>query len=128
VDTVIDQLRDLRQGDGPVLMLATDGTRSARIFDRSPRWPEVADRVVMPEGAAQATVHQLLYRLKDGAATEPLVREVQDLADRHGCSGVVAGCTEAHLLTRKLRARAGALRVIDPLDDIAVNLDKLLEL
>jgi aspartate racemase len=128
VDTVIDQLQDLRPGDGPALMLATNGTRTARILDRSPRWPSVAGRVVMPHGAAQEAVHQLLYRLKDGAVTEPLVREVEELADRHGCPAVVAGCTEAHLLTRTLRARDGAPRVIDPLDDIAVNLDKLLAL
>ncbi|MEO3778891.1 amino acid racemase [Micromonospora sp. B11E3] len=128
VDVIVDELRALEPVDGKLLMLATRGTRTARIFDRSPRWPSVADRVVMPGAAAQATVHQLLYRLKQGTVTEDLLRQVEQLADQHGCGGVIAGCTEAHMLTRSLRARPGARLVVDPLDAIAVNLDKLLDL
>ncbi|MGN9810951.1 aspartate/glutamate racemase family protein [Micromonospora sp. BQ11] len=128
VDTVIDQLQALDEDDGPFLMLATSGTRTARVFDRSPRWPSVAGRIVMPEAAAQADVHRLLYRLKQGTVPESLLREVEVLAREHGCGGIVAGCTEAHLLTRPLRARPDAPAVIDPLDAIAVNLDKLLDL
>ncbi|GAB2738843.1 aspartate/glutamate racemase family protein [Amycolatopsis magusensis] len=125
VDVVFDDLEV--GGDGPYLLLATSGTRAAKVFESDPRWPSVAHRVVLPPPGPQEEIHRLLYRLKREPVGAELAAQAEDLAARYGCRGVIAGCTEVHLLTRWWRARAGGPPVLDPLRTIANELPKLLE-
>ena len=112
-------------GEGRFLMLATTGTRRVRTFERSPHWPAVAHRVVLPPPDAQEEIHYLLYRLKREPVGAELVRRFERLADRFDCQGVIAGCTEMHLVTRWRRAHAQGPVVLDPLLGIATGLRKL---
>jgi aspartate racemase len=123
VEVILDDLELV--DDGPFLMLATEGTRQAGIFEAAARWPSVAHRVVMPPQDTQAQIHQLLYRLKREPVTAELSRKVERLAGRHRCTGVIAGCTEAHLLTKWWQALSCGPFVIDPLRSIAGDLGKL---
>ncbi|WP_344506636.1 aspartate/glutamate racemase family protein [Dactylosporangium maewongense] len=112
-------------GEGRFLMLATTGTRKARTFERSAHWPAVAHRVVVPPPDAQDEIHYLLYRLKREPVSAELVERFERLADRFDCQGVIAGCTEMHLVTRWRRAHGGGPVVLDPLLGIATGLRKL---
>ncbi|AXB42499.1 hypothetical protein A4R43_08145 [Amycolatopsis albispora] len=125
VDVVLDDLEV--GGDGPFLMLATSGTREAKVFESHPRWPAVAHRVLLPPAGTQEEIHRLLYRLKREPAGAEHAGRVEDLVVQYGCRGVIAGCTEVHLLTRWWQARAGGPLVLDPLRSIANDLPKLLE-
>jgi|HubBroStandDraft_3_1064219.scaffolds.fasta_scaffold02930_2 aspartate racemase len=98
------------------LLLATSGTRAARLFESHPRWPEAAPWIVLPDEAEQAELHDWIYRLKAHTAAAPCLAWVESLAARHGAQGCVFGCTELHLLHR-VRAEQGA----DPLDGWAVD-------
>lgn len=111
--------------EGRFLMLATTGTRKVRTFERSPHWPAVAHRIVLPPPDAQQEIHYLLYRLKREPVGAELVRRFERLADRFDCQGVIAGCTEMHLVTRWRRAHAQGPVVLDPLLGIATGLRKL---
>jgi aspartate racemase len=112
-------------GEGRFLMLATTGTRKVRTFERSPHWPAVAHRVVLPPPDAQEEIHYLLYRLKREPVTAALAHRFQRLADRFDCHGVIAGCTEMHLVTRWGRVHGAGPVVLDPLLGIATGLRKL---
>jgi aspartate racemase len=125
VEVVIDDLE--AAGEGPFLMVASSGTREARVFESASRWPEIAHLVVMPSPETQAEVHRLLYRLKREPVTPELAGRVERLAGRHGCRGLIAGCTEVHLLTRWWQAHSRGPQVIDPLRSIAANLRELLD-
>ncbi|MBN6039849.1 aspartate/glutamate racemase family protein [Amycolatopsis sp. 195334CR] len=125
VEVVLDDLEV--GGDGPFLMLATSGTRAAKVFESNPRWPAVAHRVLLPPAGTQDEIHRLLYRLKREPVSTALAGAVEELVVQYGCRGVIAGCTEVHLLTRWWQARGGGPLVVDPLRSIANDLPKLLE-
>ena len=123
VDVILDDLETAGAGER-LLLVATHGTRDARIFERTVRWPAVADRVVLPGPEAQETLHQLLYRLTREPVTDEIAARFLRIAAEHGCQGLIAGGTEVHLLTRRLRG--GGHRIVDPLLTIATQLKSLL--
>ncbi|MDT0380772.1 aspartate/glutamate racemase family protein [Streptomyces sp. DSM 42041] len=125
VSTTLDELAAAPAG-ARYLLVATDGTREAGIFQRAPRWPESAHRVVLPEPDVQRELHGLLYRLKAEPLTAALADRFRVLAHQHGCAGLIAGCTELHLLSRWQRRNGDGTTVIDPLLAIATQLTTLL--
>lgn len=124
VDLVVDDLATAPQ-DERLLLVATLGTRDARIFERAEGWAQVANRVAFPGQERQRALHQLIYRLKREPVTDALVAEMLGHVREAGCTGLVAGCTEIHLLTRRLRARGDTVRVVDPLVTLAAQLKTL---
>jgi aspartate racemase len=137
IDLAIDEIRaDPR----PHLLLATIGTRRARIFESHPRWPEVEALVRWPGEADQQGLHDRLYQLKRHTPPAAVLPWLDALAERSGDAGLIFGCTELHLLQRALAARAaaedggaggngspaGARRIVDPLLIVARELPRLL--
>lgn len=80
----------------------------------------VADRMVFPDEPTQRTINALIDRIKRPTDLDAAADELSRIIDAHGTSGVVAGCTEIHLLTRRpaFAARHGA-GCIDPLTIVA---------
>jgi len=124
VDVTVSQLA---QAPEPLLMLSTTGTRRARIFERAPGWPSVANRVVLPSRADQELIHQLIYQLKWKGAAAGALPIIEALRRRYGCAGVIVGCTEFHLVSRELTAVYGPTGVVDALLTIAAGIGDLLE-
>ncbi len=120
---------EIRGASGRYILLASNGTRISRIFERHPRWDEVAGRVRCLDENDQNRLHESIYRLKQNEAAEPLIAWLESLLGKYGAEGLVFGCTELHLLHRAL-ARSGSggplLPIIDPLFAAARDLDKLL--
>jgi aspartate racemase len=114
LDLVIDEIH---AAAGPQLLLATTGTRRARIFESHPRWGEVAGRVRVLDDEDQHRLHEELYRLKQNAPVEALLPWLASLPAKYGVEGLIFGCTELHLVQRHLagRDKDDALRIIDPL-------------
>jgi aspartate racemase len=125
LDLVVDEIRAT---SGPHLLLATLGTRRARIFERHAGWGEVAGRVRFLDAEDQHRLHEALYRFKQNEPVEPLLPWLESLPGKYGVEGLLFGCTELHLVQRALARRGGheALRIIDPLLTAARDLDRLL--
>jgi aspartate racemase len=123
IDVTMDRLA---QASGQLLLVSTDGTRRARIFQNAPQWPEVADRVVLPSASDQALVHELIYQVKGGAMPAGLPDQLRLLCDRYACTGVLVGCTELHLVTERLAAIFGPDHVVDALLAVAGGISELL--
>ncbi|SFL32972.1 aspartate/glutamate racemase family protein [Streptomyces pini] len=119
IDVVIEELRST---NGPLLMLCTHGTRLGRIFENSPEWPEVADRVVWPDAELQESVHHLIYLMKRAGKQPGMTDTVERWLDATGCPAVITGCTEFHLLTGELARRRGPDAIVDPLRSVAADL------
>jgi aspartate racemase len=115
IDLVIGQiLAEPRR----LLLLTTNGTRTARIFERDTRWPDVAKWVERPSQEDQETLHAFLYRLKRGDTSGDIgdmVRWLEDLPARYGVEGCIFGCTELHLVYRAMEERGSGEGVLDPL-------------
>jgi aspartate racemase len=104
----------------PRLLLATNGTRAARIFESHERWREIEPWTLLPGEEDQRTLHDCLYRLKAGAPGNSCIAWLKTLPRRYGTEGFVFGCTELHLLHRYLEQSPGELGdIIDPLWTVA---------
>lgn len=125
LDLVVDELH---AASGPYLLLATTGTRRARIFERHEHWGEVAGRVRVLDNEDQHRLHEALYRFKQNEPVEPLIPWLVSLPGKYSVEGLIFGCTEMHLVQRHLASRREdqALRIIDPLLIAARDLDRLL--
>lgn len=121
---------ELRAAGGSYLLLATTGTRRARIFESHPAWGEVAGRVRFLDEEDQHRLHETIYRsIKPGEPLEPLVPWLESLLGKYGVEGLIFGCTELHLFQRTLahrRPEETPLRIIDPLLVVARDLERLL--
>jgi aspartate racemase len=129
ISLVAVTVRELTTTTGTFLLLASQGTRTARLFEREPGWAGVADRVVLPGPTDQELVQRLIGQVKLLETTPgDVLAAVDGLRARNGCSGVILGCTDFHLHSRELVARYGTSRVVDALRRIAVDLDSYLAL
>lgn len=125
LDLAVDEIRAT---SGPYVLLATHGSRRARIFECHPRWSEIAGRIRFPDDEDQHRLHDALYRFKQNEPLEPLIPWLESLPGKYDAEGLVFGCSELHLFQRVLARRQGqgALRVVDPLYSAARDLDRLL--
>ena len=124
-------LNEIAAAGTPHLLLATTGTRRARIFERHPRWGEVAGLVrFLGEEDQEHLHHRLLYRFKQNEPLEPALPWLESLPGAYGVAGLVFGCTEMHLFQRLLARRAAegapALPIIDPMLTAAREVPRLL--
>jgi aspartate racemase len=106
--------------------------RHARIFEQSPRWSQIEEFVVLPSHEDQQRIHQeLLYRVKQGDVGDERVGEVEQLLGKYQVQAFIAGCTEMHLLTKRLVGRtpvgAPAYQIADPLLTIARTVRQVLD-
>ncbi|HEV7669751.1 MAG TPA: aspartate/glutamate racemase family protein [Thermoanaerobaculia bacterium] len=122
IDVVVEEVLARRD---PCLLLATTGTRAARIFERHERWRQVEPFIRTPTAAEQRDLHEWLYRLKKHGSAEECLQWLLGLAARHDVKGLIFGCTELHLLQRSLEsAPLGGCWVVDPLLSIAQALGR----
>ena len=110
------------------LLLATTGTRAARIFESHERWNQVERWVAFPDEEDQRELHKLIYHLKAGLSGEGCLSWIDTLAVRYQVEGFLFGCTELHLLHRFLATRpASSKGIIDPLWTAARDFRQILK-
>lgn len=77
------------------LVLATSGTRTARIYDDR----AVRTRIEYPSDVGQALVDSLVVQLKRTEGDKKLMgRELAKLVDNSGCGAAILACTELSLV------------------------------
>jgi aspartate racemase len=127
LDLVIDEVATSGR---PHLLLATNGTRRARIFENHPRWSEAASLVRWTDEGDQQRLHHTAYRFKHTEPDEDALDWLARLPAKYGVDSLIFGCTELHLLQRLLAKRKAAgqevPRVVDPLWIAARDVRKML--
>ncbi len=104
------------------LLACTIGVREFELFERHPRWDRVKDSLVLPNEDDQKKIHDLIYRLKGNQDPDAVLDEFVALLRKYEVDAFVAGCTEIHLLSRRLLDGGGihgVRKIIDPLIIIA---------
>jgi aspartate racemase len=113
------------------LMLATTGTRRARIFEEHGRWPLAEPWVIFPGDEDQQELHRWIYRLKRYEALDHCVAWLDSMTTKYGTEGFVFGCTELHLLQRLFVRNPESARaedwIIDPLMIAVRSLPELMK-
>jgi aspartate racemase len=124
IDLVIDEVAASQK---PHLLLATTGTRKARIFERHERWQEVAEQVRLLKEEDQHRLHETIYKIKQNDPVDACLDWLESLVPRYGIDRFIFGCTELHLLQEPLARRpARSFATVDPLQTVARNLRSLL--
>jgi aspartate racemase len=118
LDVAMDTLADARR---PHLLACTQGARQARIFVDHDRITDITELLVLPTDADQRRIHEVIYALKRGLASRDAARGLADIARRYPVDGVLAGCTELHLLSTRAGRRNGPV-LLDPLDVVATSI------
>ncbi len=112
----------------PRLLLATNGTRKAKLFESHERWNEISRWVVLPDEVDQHTLHKWIYSLKAGRLEDDCLAWMEGLPERYRVGGFLFGCTELHLLQRRIAAGSSAgWDIIDPLWIAARDMRDLLD-
>src|SRR6185295_19950124 len=94
-------------------------------FPAPPALEEAEDYIVWPDEDDQQTIHRLIYRVKANENTQELIPIIEALLAKYNVNSFVAGCTEIHVLARRLhQANSGSGRYgcLDPLTIIAEEL------
>ena len=120
-------LKEAQQFPGNCLLLATTGTVQAKSFQQHPLWPQLEGKLKVPNPQDQRRIHDYIYsQIKPNLelVDEDLFRH---LKDEYEVDAFVAGCTEFHLVNKRLLESANPdFRFIDPLYSIGRELPKLL--
>lgn len=107
---------ELAERAEPHLLICTTGTRAARIFERHERWPVLGRWFIHPGDDDQRRIHQAIYRIKQDGVVGPAADFFEELRGRYGAAGLLAACTELHLVIRHARRHGrGEHWMIDPL-------------
>jgi aspartate racemase len=115
-------LEAVREAGRRQLLLCTTGTRTARLFERHPLWPEVGGLIVYPDAQDQELIHSLLYRYKTDGDRQPFLPHLDRMMNKYDVDSFIAGCTELHMLAKFLANQGSKVQCIDPLLIIARNL------
>lgn len=108
------------------LLLCSNGSRAARVFEGHEKWEKIAGQVVLPNERDQQFIHSMLYRYKVEIGEQPLLPYLDEMLEKYGVDSFIAGCSELHLLAKYLWRRLTVHRFVDPLLLIAQNLDAFL--
>lgn len=108
-----------RRGMGCLGILATEGTRMSRLYDKAAA--EQGIRCLYPGDAGQKAVNRIIYdEVKAGlTADEGELAGVFNELLQQGCDGLVLGCTELPIAYRELHLESRYPQVLDSLRILA---------
>jgi len=107
------------------LLVCTNGTRRLEIFQRHEQWESLRKYFVLPGARDQNAIHDLIYSLKQNQSPNELKTFLEYLLAKYEVSSFIAGCTEIHLLTKRLTHSACMCQhciCVDPLTIIGQTL------
>lgn len=112
------------------LLLCTTGTRKTGIFQNHERWELIRPQVVLMNDVDQDFIHDLIHKkIKINCSDDSLLACFDGLSKRYQINSFIAGCTEIHLLVKRLmkvRCDKSGYRFVDPLLTFAKDLKRLL--
>lgn len=127
IDVIIEEVLNLKEQH---LLLCTNGTRQAKIFQQNKHWNFLKDYILFPLEEEQNKIHALIYNIKEKKTKEPLIfcaNYLDILSQRYKVNSFIAACTEFHIVNKYLinsEYFSNKYYIIDPLLLIAKNLDK----
>lgn len=105
------------------LLLCTSGAREMRVFESHPLWEQASRYIRVPSATKQDAVHQVIYRIKRNIHRNSDVELLQDLLARYETDALIGGCTEFHLLAKRMLGSGDdSLQWLDPLQMAATRI------
>ena len=108
------------------LLICTKGTRESGLFQNHEHWPATQEYIVFPDERDQEGIHhELLYQIKKRRNVYELVPFIKSLLAKYRVDSFISGCTEMHIIARRLVFTNGDRsknHTIDPLSVIAARI------
>jgi aspartate racemase len=126
IDLVIEDVLKTKKRH---LLLCTNGTRSAGIFQNHREWLEAQKYILLPDDKDQREIHSRIYTIKRWSVQNASISYFDALAQKYNADSLIAGCTELHLIARYFHKRLDNNKrydFVDPLLLVACNLGSLL--
>ncbi|MBD2309510.1 amino acid racemase [Chroococcidiopsis sp. FACHB-1243] len=125
VDLILEEVLNRQEHQ---LLLCTQGTLNACIFQQHRLWKWAEPYIIVPQ-AEHKQIHNLIYQIKKEGIQKSALAFLNTLLNKYEVNSFIAGCTEFHLLAKYLiQHNARYYRVVDPLLIIATNLRKFIDL
>lgn len=127
IDLIIGEIAAAK---GPTLMLCSNGTYKTKLFQHHDGWHLVDQYVMFPDEEDQGGVHGLIYELKSNRLPLWSIPWIDALVQKYRVEYVVAGCTEIHLLTKRLMSEGFDGRkyaIVDPLVTLAKEFKRFMD-
>jgi aspartate racemase len=119
VDYTMDMVRSY--WNDKILLIATEGSYKGGWFLK-----DTPSNLVLLKADDIPAIHALIYEdLKHGNSFDNVYDKFQQYRIKYGCTKILAGCTELHLLKAYMPADE---TILDPLYEIAGNLRQLMTL
>jgi len=108
------------------LLLCSKGTRESGLLQHHEHWAATQEYIVLPDEHDQELIHhELIYQIKKGRNVDELVPVIESLLAKYGVDSFISGCTEMHIVARRLVFTNGdrhQRHTIDPLSVIAARI------
>lgn len=98
VETIFD---NLERSPGRHLMICSTGTQRLSLFQNHARWSKAKDSILFPDEQEQATLHRIIYQMKNGDSIAEMKSYIEALLDEYRVNSFIAGCSEIHLLSKQ---------------------------
>lgn len=122
VDTILGAVG---QSQKRHLMICTNGTRKLKLFESHGLWQPLKGYIQFPDDGDQEMIHHdLIYRIKKNQGVDEMIPLLESLLSKYRTDSFITGCTELHLVTKRLKTRRGgrSYSYVDPLMTIARQL------
>jgi aspartate racemase len=116
VDLVFDAVEDRA---GSHLMLCSEGTRRAGVFQAHERWRTVSSNIRFLTDHDQAMLHSWIYQIKKNDRVDEHSAFITRLAKSYDASSCIAGCTELHMVAKR-SSLDGIGDIVDWIDPLAI--------
>jgi aspartate racemase len=96
------------------------------LFQDHEHWPATQEYIVLPDEQDQELIHyELLYQIKKKRNVYELVPTIKSLLAKYRVDSFISGCTEMHIIARRLVFTNGdrnKQHTIDPLSVVAARI------
>jgi aspartate racemase len=125
VDLIFDEVSATEERH---LLLCTSGTRRAGIFQNHDGWESIRPQIVFTDDHDQNLVQDLILKIKTNQFNDSLCFLFDELSERYRVNSFIAGCTEFHVLVKRLIAQESGpqYRFLDPLLTLARELKRFI--
>ena len=117
---------ELLQSPQKRLLICTKGTRESGLFQNHEHWAATQEYIVLPDEHDQELIHhELLYQIKKRRNVDELAPIIKNLLAKYRVDSFISGCTEMHIMARRLVFTNGdrsSSHTIDPLSVIAARI------
>jgi aspartate racemase len=106
---------------GRYLLLCSEGTREARLFETHPLWSRALGKIILPNEIDQKRIHKTIYKAKTDPCSDSVSNVLKELLEKYGADSFAVGCSEVHIMIKYMEQRNALPRVacIDPFAYVA---------